>query len=318
MSSGDYPTYSYRPPPKSALPNLRSCSRRRARLWIGGTYFRVREVGRHGNLISVQTIESEGVTYLVVTNENSNSAESVSGPVTVPIFDLASPSYQDYWEFTNLTSEHPSANYYSTSLRIAFRRQEGLPFTLDTATDLGEFHDSKLFTHPGKLSIKTQKIGANFSPPDVISVRPRIRIYVLSRLEIPATVNPETGVVSAGYSGWDIADLRTQINTNDPWIEMLPRSGPIVDSVTGVSTPNPNPADVQDTTTDDPVMSDFGKYYLSGGDGMPEAPNLEITGPTRSIVHVNYSEAPNGTLVAENTVYEWVGSTNVIGAWQPY
>ena len=66
------------------------------------------------------------------------------------------------------------------------------------------------------------------------------------------------------------------------------------------------------------VLTSFGESYLMGGDGLPVHPDAEETGPTRSLMHVNYAEAHNGALSEFNTVYEWAGIDSRAGGWVKY
>ena len=51
---------------------------------------------------------------------------------------------------------------------------------------------------------------------------------------------------------------------------------------------------------------------------MPDGPTAERTGPSRSIVLVNYGEKYDGSLGETNTMYEWVGNDAVAGEWKSY
>lgn len=319
MSSGSLPTYTFRPPSRPNVPvQLRGCSSKRARLWAGGTYFRVREPGLSGNNISVEVFEytpytgpGTGEAYCVVTNQNLKYDENVKGPIDTTSLNLVG-TYADLWIIEPLNST-PHAKKYSISLRIAFQRQTSSP-VLPSPTDLGEYTIGKLFVDPGKLSVKTVENGSIFTPTSAISIAPRTRIYQLSGWFPPPPVDPLAPIPPPG---WDIANLRSQINANDPWIEMLERSGPIDDGLGG-SIPNPNPPDVQDEGTDSLSLTPFAAVLLAGGDGLPDNPVRENTGPSRSIVHVNYGELQNGSLGEHNTVYEWAGDSASAGSWIKY
>ena len=306
MPSGEAPTYGY-VPPQGGEPNLRTCSSSRARLWAGGTYFRVREPGSPGNRISVQVIEYSGPltanpdAVVIVTNYGIDASEMVTGPVKTTI----------------------SSNRLSPLLRIEIdqlstsprARQLGISYKIapppSVVTELGPFSFSRAFVISGSLAAKFTPNTPVFTPTDKIVITPRHRVY---RLQVISVTDPDTLVVT---TGWDIANLRSQVNTGDPWIEMLERSGPIDDGMGG-SIPNPNPQDLQDEGVDDPVLTPFGEIFLSGGDGLPDTPDRERTGPTRSIVHVNYGEQHNGALAEVNIVYEWRGESSTEGAWVSY
>jgi len=263
--------------------------------------------------ISETTGPGTGEAYCVITNTNLKFDENVSGPVKTKILDLKG-TYADLWIIDQLESSSPRAKKYSISLRIAFQRQTTSP-VLPTPIELGRFTDGKLFIDSGKLSVKTEKIAANFTSGQIISITPRTRIYRLNGVIPPPPVNP---LASQSPPGWDIEDLRDQVNANDPWIEMLERSGPTSDGLGGPPVPNLNPSDVQDAGIDTSTLSQFSAKYLTGGDGLPASPNNETTGPSRSIVHVNYGEKLNGELGETNTVYEWAGDNTITGTWKVY
>jgi len=154
----------------------------------------------------------------------------------------------------------------------------------------------------------------------VAFVRSRRRIYRLSLIDNVPGTSPE-GPPPVPVQVWDIVGLRAQVNASNPWVEMLERSGPTPGVLpTDPPVENPNPADVQDLGVDDLVagLIPFALTNLSDGDGMPISPNAEDTGPTRSLLHVNYGEAKNGELKEINTVYEWAGESSSAGSWMKY
>ncbi len=310
------PTYGYVPTARPGTETrLRTCSSRRARLWAGGTYFRSRALGLQQNKISVEVIEYEPAGLIdgsanpiadavcIVTNYNIERAENVTGPATPAVLRMSMKS-NEYVEFDQLDTLTPRARKYGISFKIA----PDAP----VVTDLGRFSFSTLFHTAGLLSTKLTPDVPVFTPTDKIRIEPRHRVY---RLETITVTDPDTSLPT---TGWDIAKLRDAINGSDPWIEMKERSGPTDDGMGGPPIPNPNPADVQDTGVDAPFLTPFAETFLSGGDGLPDSPNNEVTGPSRSIVHVNYGEADNGELKEVNIVYEWVGDSALDGTWQRY
>lgn len=304
------PSYRYSPPARPGIPTqLRSCSSRRGRLFRGGTYFRSREVGLQQNLLSVEVIEFEGPTapepdgVCVVVNHVVQASENVVGPATASLLKL-DLLYSEYVEIDQLHTPQPRARFYSISSKIgATPVQIGpdLPFSF-----------SRVFSIPSKLSVKLTPGSPVFTSTDRITIKPRVRVHRLET-ELTEPVEPDLPTTV-----WSISKLRTKVNSSNPWIEMLERSGPIDDGGGGPPTPNPNPLDVQDTGTDAEGLTPFGRTFLSGGDGLPDTPNNEVTGPVRSIVHVNYGELPNGSLGEVNVVYEWVGSSAQEGSWVAY
>lgn len=295
MASGSLPTYSYVPAQQTAEPNIRTCSNLRSRLTAGGTYFRARDVGLKGNLLSVGVYQEDGVGYCVVTNQNVLISENVLGPVTTSYLTLKNSSYADLWEVSDLMST-PRAKYYSISLRIAFARQADQTQLPSTFTDLGTFRYSSIFSASGKLAVQLSKNTSGITQNSVVFIQQRFKIYRL--LELTAT-DPVTSQPVVGY---DIANLRAQINASDPWIEMPERG-----------------YDVQDTiAADAQVLSTFNAQNLIGGNGLPDAPYREQTGSTRSLIFVNYGENKNGALQTVSTIYEWAGDSATSGAWKAY
>lgn len=299
----------FTPPKRPGVPaQLRSCSSRRARLWAGGTYFRSRELGLQQNKISVQVIQFTAPdspapdAICVVTNYNIDKTENVVGPATAEVL-RPQMKYDELVKIEQLDTT-PRARKYSISAQIAPPPP--------VVTDLGAFSFSALFHTPGLLSVKLTPSASVFAPTDEIVIQPRYRVY---RLETISVTDPDTQQETLG---WDIAKLRAAINANDPWVEMKERSGPTDDGSGGPPIPNPNPEDVQDDGSDAKFLTPFDETFLSGGDGLPDSPNNEVTGPTRSIVHVNYGEAPNGELKEVNVVYNWVGESATEGQWQRY
>lgn len=310
MPSGVMPTYGYVPPARPGQPaELRTCSSLRARLFKGGTYFRSRELGLQQNLLSVAVIEYTQPTVAtpdgvcVVMNHLNLTAENLTGPATASQLRVSLP-FTEYVEIDQLDTPTPRARHFSISAQIGA-----------TPGQIGDdipFSFSRVLHIPSKLSVKLTPNAAVFTATDRIVIKPR---FVVHRLEAVTVTDPAT---DTSVTGWHIDKLRTQVNANNPWVEMLPRSGPTDDGMGGPPVPNPNPADVQDTGLDAAVLTPFGQTFLAGGNGLPDSPNNEVTGPTRSIVHVNYGEAPNGVLKEVNIVYEWVGDTAQSGTWRSY
>lgn len=325
------PTYKFSPPNLfTTRVQLRTCSSRRARLWIGGTYFRARDPGKSGNNITVEVVEVYPATstdpdhppeaYCIVTNHNLKAAENIVG-AEVDVFELTG-TYQDLWKLEGLTTPTPLARKYSISVQIRNRMRIGQPYTLPTPIDRS-FTPGRLFFVPGEISLKTVKSAADFAAPDVISVQQRFRMYPL--LKKTTTTTPAAGDTGPGVSatGWDIDDLRAQINENDPWVEMIART-PMPNAAPDAGGPpvQPEPRgelnDKQDDGVDELVLTAFEATRLKNGDGLPDTPNNERTGPCRALVRVAYGEMQDGGLSEHNTVYEWVGNSAIAGAWQPY
>jgi hypothetical protein len=314
------PTYNYRPSWKDgAEPQLRSVAARRARQTVGGTYFRSREPGRGQNNISLELIEitpttgpDTGEAYLIITNHNVKADENVIGQGHVQLLNVTA-SFRDYWVIRNLNAPAPQCTKYSISVQIRNRIENGPPYDLDLDPDdqvdstVLPFRLNSPFIDNPKLVVQIKESASNFAPEDVISITPRVKIYRLK-----GKIGGMTAENPAGIPVWDIADLRTRINDQDPWIEMPPRSGSSPDN------PTPTIYDVQDEGVDAISLTPFAQTFLEGGDGLPDNPAGERTGPYRSLIHLNYRENNIGEIEEVNVVYEWVGDTVTAGSWRFY
>jgi len=268
---------------------LRSVSARRGRLFSGGTYFRSKDIGQAANKISVQVVEFSGSdAVFVVQNNNLISSEIISGPVQINVLSL-SLDYNETIEVTSLSSPLAAAAKYSISAQIAPPPP--------TVTPLGNFKLSNFFNIPSHFSGIITPGSSVFTPTDKIVITPRTRVY---RLEPLSATDPETG---SAVNGWDISNLRAQVNANDPWIEMPERG-----------------TDAQDLppAADSMVLSAFVKTNLSGGDGPPATPSNENTGPTKALIFVAYAEGPDGAMRDIAEVREWVGESASSGEWRSY
>ena len=278
----------YVPPYKPGeAAKLRSVSTRRSRLFAGGTYFRSKLMGQTENNISIQVVvfsppgAGTGDAVCVITNHNIAMSENVIGPAKATALKLSLP-YNERIEIS-LSSQPYAAEKYSISLQIAPPPP--------TVTPVGNFTFSKLFYIPNQLSAVLHPDTSVSSPSNKIIITPRYRSYRLLAKE---------DTTSASW-GWDIDDLRSQVNADNPWVEMPERG-----------------TDVQDTQIEAITLTDFPQTFMSGGDGMPLTPSNENTGPTKSLIHVAYAEGPDGTMQPISQVQEWVGESASLGQWKPY
>ena len=315
MPNGGMPDYNYRPAVSGVDPKIKTRSSRRGRLFAGGTYFRAREPGGTGNNISIELIEytsevpgEEGLqkATLVVTNHNTLYTENLIGPVDIQSLEQQL-KWNEFIKIVNLTTT-PSAQNYSISLQIAPPES--------VQENLGAFSFSSLFYVKSKLSVKLTPRTAEITALSEIVIKPRTRMYDL--VTVSKTTEPTDGSSPVTTSGWGIEPLRALVNANDPWIEMMERSGTPLGTDTEPGVPLEVKFDYQDDGIDDDFASAFSDTYLSGGDGLPLVPSAERTGPTRSLVHINYGETYNGQLAVANTVYEWAGDTASAGEWKTF
>jgi hypothetical protein len=290
-------------------------------LTAGGTYFRSRETGLKANLISVQVLEYPATDtrpktgFCVVTNYGQAVDEMVTGPVKADIFDMQLKSL-DVIEVTDLHTSSARANYsISSKIAPAFAQ----------AVQIACTWKNSLLVVPGYVAVKLTPGASGFAQTDVVTITPRIKVYEL----VAKTVTPDGGSGSAGIpgyippttggTGWDIDQLRANVNANDPWIEMMERTPQSTsDGGAGPAPPRAALNDVQDTGSDAEFLSPFVEARLHGGDGLPDDPGREITGPSRSLVLIAYGEDYHGKLTAINTMYEWAGESAREGGWKPY
>ena len=321
MPNGLTPTYGYKPHvDSSAAVKMRVVSARRGRLFAGGTYFRSIDSGRTANNITVQIVKEGSDAYLIVTNYNLSYQENVLGPagLIVKVLDMSGSNWNDLVRIDQLNEVSPRTQQYSISCSIAFARQNGQLHSLPAPTTTTAFQLNRLVSLSGKLAVKIEKSAAIFTQSSVISITPRFKIYKLLALSIAAATDPVTTIATPAYDGYDIVNMRTQVNASKMWVAMLERSG--TQPTEPGATPSP-PAikfDQQDDDIDQPVASIFTETNLAGGDGLPDGPTAEKTGPSRSIILVNYGEKYDGSLDETNTIYEWVGDSVVIGEWKTY
>lgn len=294
-------------------PKMRTCSTRRARAWIGGTYFRSIKPGQASNNISIKTTRENDECYFVVSNLNKGRLNSIIGEAEIEFIEnLLSDT-----EIVIIQSSPPTAKKYSISLKIRNAIQEGTSYTLPAPiaqTPLTTINDTVVI---GGLSIKIKSMKSTS-----LIVQSRSRVYKLVPKVIPASTG-QGEESSAERRGWDIPALRTLVNSKDDWIEMIERPLLAVSTGTGEGSNEPaqiwNVNDKQDHAPgDDQILSEFTSIALSSGDGLPDSPTNENTGGTRAVIFVNYGENKDGSLGEVNTVYEWVGDDAVNGSWKPY
>lgn len=289
---------SYTPPLHSGEISIRSCSNLRARLNAGGSAFRVREAGQAGNLITAEVIVEDDLGYLVITNHHIVIPENVVGKTNTKFLNLTG-TYQDLYILDQLHTTTIHAQYYSISVRIRNAIQESLPYVLPSGEDLGKFAFDKMFSAKSKLSVLLTKKTENFSSIDTISIAPRVKIYTLSKA-IKNPIDESTGLPGADVEGWSIEDLRSKLSS-DPWIEMPARG-----------------SDMQVEGEDTLFLTPFSQTSFTGGNGLPLTPSAERTGPSKSLIHVNYGEQSDGSLSELNQMYVWEGESSTIGRWENY
>ena len=119
-----------------------------------------------------------------------------------------------------------------------------------------------------------------------------------------------------------IPTIRTDVNANSVLVDMPERGDDLVD------------LDGTDGRTgrtvgaayafDEDLLELSAKTYLNGGEGLPtnptgfaSYPDSIKTGPQRSLAHINWSErnTSNGTVIIENIMLQWAGSSVTDGQW---
>ena len=300
---GELPTYTYRPETQvDDQPQVRTHSGRRAR-FTDDTYFRATEPGQLGNLISIHATEPDdkNAGFFYVTNHQVRELEMVtsSKPISFAFLDVGNLEFNESITLEFITSQ-THRTFYSISLQIRAR-----PIQI-TRTDLGIRTLGDTVVTPNGSSFRILPEHTQASPGDTVTISGRVQKYPLKWVKVSTTGSDGT---TTEFNGWDIEELRAKVENNpNSWIEMMPRS---FKDKAPVQIP---PYDAQDEDEDSPVMDPF-SAYLSGGDGLPDEPDGQKTGPSRSIVHLNYGELHNGTMGLVNVIYEWRGASNVDGEW---
>lgn len=294
----EYPTYAYRPT-SAGEPLLRTVSSRRARLFAAGTFFRARDPGQAGNLLSVTIVDYGGDPregYCLVTNYALSTSENVATPpgVSVELLKLNLKPLQQL-VIDSLTTT-PAAKIYSISCKIA----PPPPVLLETLSLLGL--NANLAAKAVVAKLKHD--GTPLTPADTITIQQRTRIYPLV---------PDVSFDIIPQPGWNVAALRAAINADNPWLHMPTRGydaadGAIFNPISGLVPP----------VDADVLPLEMSETFLLGGDGMPADPNAERTGPVRSLVFVNYGENDKGELKPVSAVYEWAGENSTQGSWIKY
>lgn len=295
----------YKPNPIGAV-KLSTRSSTRSRLTAGGTYFRSKERGELQNLLRVGAFEDGPEGILVVHNTQLKPDEQIFPTGVSPDIELFkldlewNEELRIAWDPVN---EVWRAAKHGISWQIA---PGGPPFGPD---DLGPIKDGLL--NFGFAILKLTGL-ASWPTGATLVLRPRTYRFTLVALSV---TDPVTSVVS---TGWDIEALRATLNGLAPvWISM-PGRGTAGDASAIPPTLPIAGTDVQDTGTDAPVLAVFTMRNLSGGDGLPSTPVGLNTGPDRVLVHLNYSEKDDGSMGELNQVFEWVGESATIGAWERY
>lgn len=306
--AGQLPVYKYRPHISGESPRVRTHSARRAR-YFGDTYYRATEPGQAGNRISTAIVQVDSPTIkgtFYVTNHNTIEKENVSTTgnptIEVDFLDCRNLNFNETITFTSLTPTELRA-VYSISLQIA----PGGPITIQNS-DLGIVRLGDLFTGPKGISLQLNAEHTQLTPGDTVVLKARVQSYPLTWIIVNETAPDGT---TTDYKGWDIAKLRADVTANPlSWIQMPERS-----REKETDPPIQPPIDYQDEGFDAPVLETYDIKYLGNGDGLPVGPDEQKTGPSRSIVHLNYSETDNGMMGVVSKIYEWSGTTHINGEW---
>lgn len=292
-------TSKYKPNPIGAV-RLMSRSATRARLTIGGSYFRSVERGEHANLIKIGVFEDGPEGICVIQNMQMKTSEQILAvgmpPASIELFKI-NLGWNEQIEIAWIGSA-----WRAQKTGIRWQIAPGpLPFA---PTDLGQIKDG-LFSSNG-TSFKLEGL-LSWPQNATLYLRPRTHRYTLAALS-------DTDPISMlSYTGWDIALLRAALSSGDTWIRMPSR---------GTAADPPAPGlpgeDLQDDGIDAKVLSAFAITNVKGGSGLPAVPIGLNTGPDRVLIHLNYAEKDDGSLGELNQVFEWIGETATTGSWQRY
>ena len=292
----------YKPNPVGAV-RLTTRSSTRARLTLGGTYFRSKEWGELANQLKIGVFVDGPEGIAVVLNPMLKPAEMISvagmAPIDLVLYKLAIDWFEEVrlkWSGTEWRAE-------KQGIRWQIAPGPALPIV-----DLGPVADG-LFSSGG-VSFKITGL-AGWPTGAVVYLRPRTHRYTLVPLSV---TDPNTMLVT---TGWDIGALRATLNADGLcWITMPARGS------AGDPGPPPTPptsgSDVQDEGVDATFLTAFDMTNMQGGNGLPASPVGLNTGPDRVMVHLNYNEQEDGSMSEFNQVFEWVGDTATIGAWGRY
>lgn len=282
---------------------LSTRSATRARL-SNESFYRSVERGRSANQIQCLIVEdtvlpvNEAVFVVHHTALKPDESVFISG-MAMPVILLLSLNLT--WnEEIRITLENGTlgAKLYGIRWQIA-----GGPAEILFA-DLGPVLKDKIFSANG-TSFKLSALPADWSVNAVLSIRPRTRRYPLATHSVS---DPDT---MQSITGWDPNALRGALNGLDPWIKMPARG-------IGATAPTTGAEDRQDEGVDAAFLVPFGPVNLQGGDGLPTTPTGINTGPSRALVHLNYSEREDGSMGEFNQVFEWIGDSGTVGSWQRY
>lgn len=292
----------YKPSPIGPV-KLTTKSALRARLTAGGTYFRSKESGEQSNLlqIGVYTDGNEGVCVIQNSVLSPNEQISVTG-MGIPNLELhkLSLNWNEEIKIASVNGEW-RAQIQGIRWQIAPGAVQFVPIQLGPVSD-------GLFSGTG-VSFKITGL-SSWPTNAVVYLRPRTRRYTL----VPLSVTDPDTMLST--TGWDIQVLRGHLNGDaSGWITMPTRApAPTVPP----TDPAPHGEDIQDLGYDAPLLTPFIMENMIGGDGLPTVPVGLNTGPTRVLVHLNYSEKDDGSMGELNQVFEWIGTAANVGSWQRY
>ena len=158
-----------------------------------------------------------------------------------------------------------------------------------------------LFSTPARKGVLTisQKLIVKLTDLSDQQFEPDLEIYPISEV---SEIDPDT---HATHTYWNVNPVITNIHTNSKWVECL-TDGQDVNFPTLVSLP------IFPFISLSPVEN----AKLAGGIGFPPLAEID-TGPTRSLIHINYAESDKGARMEISKVYEWKGESSTKGSWQP-
>ena len=265
---------------------------KRARGYIGGTFFRSKDRGQQANSIKLDLDEnrSQQVGDLIVHYDVIKSNEMLISPdeIKLEIFKFDLNWYEEI-EIIGEGSAISRVRFIGIMGQISF-------------SDYGPFKTGSIIRTPKAMFI----IHGSLTPGAVTRIVPRVKKYPLQWI----TKSIDNEGVPETIQGWSIDSLRSAVNA-DPtsWIYM-----PLRPSAAGLT----DGEDVTDTQIDADLLVSFSLTSLTGGDGLPTYPTGFNTGPDRTLIHLNYSEQDDGSLGVVNQILEWNGSSSTDGFWDVY
>lgn len=309
MALNDKKAYEYVPSPVGPVKLVtRAATRSR---FTNETHYRSKDLGGISNLIELTIVEDQTLMVpegLFVTHHKALVPSEMLSATLMSVPQMKLFKFDLAWDQELRIAVQDGdlrAKIYGIRWQIAGGPSETL------VADLGKVIKDRVFT-TAQVSFKLSAGPADFPSGAVLFIKPRTRRYTLVST---SDTDPETSITT---TGWSIGDLRATVAADSTgWVTLPKRNSNQADGESMIAGPS-NAEDQQDDGKDAAYALPFGPVPMRGGDGLPAQPAGFNTGPDRTLIHLNYSELPNGSMGVLNQVFEWVGESSSVGAWQRY